>query len=116
MNQNVNWDNCSTILIGKNATTTGHVLMGHGEDDLNCVSQLHKVPRMQHKEGEVLTFSDGTAVIPQVPETYAYIWSEIRGKGGEPFADGFLNEWGVAVATNSCVSTKEAKEDHLCSI
>ena len=111
-NQNVDWDNCSSILVGKNASKTGYVLMAHGEDDLNCISQLHKVPRMQHKEGEVLTFADGTAVIPQVPETYAYIWSEFRSIGGEPFADGFVNEWGVSVATNSCVSTKESKEDH----
>ena len=106
------FDNCSTMIVGKNATTTGHVLMVHGEDDRACISQFHRVPRMQHQEGEVLTFADGNAVIPQVPETYAYMWSEFRAKGGEPFADGHLNEWGVAVYTNSCVSTKEATEEH----
>ena len=106
------FDNCSTILVGRNATTTGYVLMGHGEDDMNCISQVHKVPRMKHAEGEVLTFADGDAVVPQVPQTWAYLWTEHRGPGGEPFADGFLNEWGVAVGTNSCVSTKCAVEPH----
>ena len=106
------YDNCSTILVGKDASATGYVLMGHEEDDLNCISQIHKVPRMTHEEGEVITFDDGNAVVPQVPETYAYIWSELRKPGGEPFADSFLNEWGVGVGTNSCVSTKEAKEEH----
>ncbi len=106
------WDNCSTIIVGKNASATGYVLMAHSEDDMNCVCQNHVVPRMEHKEGEVLTFPDGPAVIPQVPVTWGYTWNEFRCPGGEPFADGFVNEWGVAVASDSCVSTKESKEKH----
>ena len=105
------YDNCSTILVGRNASATGYVLMAHGEDDSGCVSQVHRVPRMQHGEGEVLTFADGAAVIPQVSETWAYLWTEHRGPGGIPFADGFLNEWGVAISSDSCVSTRSASEE-----
>ena len=86
-----NWDNCSTIIVGKNASKTGRVLLGHNEDDMNCVVQTHMVPRMEHKEGEVLTFDDGDAVVPQVPVTWGYMWSELRCPGGEPFADGFVS-------------------------
>lgn len=43
---------CSTIIVGKNATTTGRVLVGHNEDDPGCMVQSHLVPRMQHAEGE----------------------------------------------------------------
>ena len=110
--KNENTDNCSTIIVGKNASKTGRVILAHGEDDINCIVQIHKVPRMSHKEGEVLTFDDGTAVIPQVPETWGYLWSEMRCPGGEAFADGFVNEWGVAVVSDSCVSTKESSEPH----
>ena len=67
--------NCSTMIVGKNASATGRVLIGHNEDDNGSFVQVHKMPRMQHKEGEVLTFADGDAVIPQVGETYAYQWS-----------------------------------------
>ena len=105
-------DNCSTIIVGKNASKTGKVILAHGEDDIDCIVQIHKVERCKHSEGEVLTFADGTAVIPQVPVTYGYIWSEMRCPGGEAFADGFVNEWGVAVVSDSCVSTKESTEPH----
>lgn len=102
-------DNCSTIIIGKNASKTGHVLLAHNEDDIGCISQVHLVPRLQHKESEYLTFADGSAVILQVPETNAYIWTEFRSSlhelGGQPFADSFFNEYGVAVVSDSCLSS-----------
>ena len=88
---------CSTIIVGKNATTTGRVLVGHNEDDPGCMVQSHLVPRMQHAEGETVRFADGTAVIDQVPETCAYYWSEFRSLNGEAFADAFINEYGVSV-------------------
>lgn len=78
---------CSTIIVGKNATTTGRVLVGHNEDDPGCMVQSHLVPRMQHAEGETVRFADGTAVIDQVPETCAYYWSEFRSLNGEAFAE-----------------------------
>ncbi|MEG2191925.1 MAG: C69 family dipeptidase [Oscillospiraceae bacterium] len=99
--------NCSTIIVGKNAAKSGKVILAHNEDDMNSVVQLHRVPRMEHKEGEVLIFDDGDAVIPQVSETYSYYWSEVRSPSGESFADGFVNEWGVAVVSNSCVGSKK---------
>ena len=98
--------NCSTVVIGKNATVTGKVLLGHNEDDNDCVVELHLVPRVKHREGETISFKDADAVIPQVPETYSYYWSEVRCKGGISFADGFVNENGVAVVSNSCRPAK----------
>ena len=100
------FDNCSTIIVGKNASRTGHVLMSHNEDDMNCVVQIHHIPRMSHKEDEVLVFDDADRVIPQVSETLAYTWSEFRSPNGESFADGFMNEYGVAVVSNGCGGSK----------
>ena len=83
MNRNLeSWDNCSTIIVGKNASKTGRVILAHNEDTPNCAAQVHLVPRMQHKAGETLTFADGSAVIPQAEETYGYIWTEFRALGG----------------------------------
>ncbi len=111
-NYNSEKGNCSTVIIGKNASITGKVIMGHNEDDEKCIVQTHLVPRIKHEEGEVIYFADGKAVIPQVSETYAYYWSEVRTVGGISFADCFVNEWGVAVATNSCRPSKDSTGSH----
>lgn len=94
--------NCSTVIIGKDASTTGKVIMGHNEDDTDCVVQTHLVPRIQHQPGKMITFEDGTAIIPQVEETLAYYWSEVKCDGGISFADGYVNECGVAIVSNAC--------------
>jgi dipeptidase len=98
---NMERGNCSTIIIGKDASVTGKVLLGHNEDDTNCVVATHLVPRIKHAEGETIVFDDGSAAIPQVEETYSYYWSEVRCEGGISFADGFINEWGLAVVSNA---------------
>lgn len=116
MNKIMKSDNCSTIIVGKNASKTGHVLVAHNEDDTDCIAQVHVVPRVKHKEGDVITFRDGSAVIPEVEETYAYTWTELRSLkeiGGEPFADSFFNEWGVAVVTDSCVGSKLSPDEKM---
>ena len=98
---------CSTVIFGKNATVTGKVIMGHNEDDTDCYVQTHLVPRIKHEEGEMIIFEDAKAVIPQVPETNAYLWSEVKCEGGISFADCFINEYGVAVASDSCNPSKD---------
>lgn len=102
--------NCSTIVIGKAASQTGYVLVAHNEDDPGCFVQSHLVPRMKHQGGETLTFADGSAVIDQVAETWGYYWSEFRALHGEPFADAFVNEWGVSVVSNGCVGTRGTED------
>ncbi|MBQ6592863.1 MAG: C69 family dipeptidase [Solobacterium sp.] len=105
---------CSTILVGKNASKTGKVIVAHNEDDFVCAVQSHVVPHRTHEEGEFLRFDDGTALVPQVPETLGYYWSEQRCPGGEPFADAYINECGVAVVSNKGFETyfPATDEDH----
>lgn len=100
--------NCSTVIIGKDASVTGNFIVGHNEDDLDCVVQTHVVSRKKHPVGAVLRFDDGKAIIPQVEETYAYYWSEVRCKGGISFADSFVNEWGLVIVTDSCRPSRDA--------
>lgn len=110
MKQTIIDGNCSTLIAGKNASETGYVLVAHGEDTSGVRSQTHLVPRKQHGKDEVVSFADGTAVIPQVPETNAYLWNEARVPGGESFADTFLNEYGVAVYSNNGLGSKIAED------
>ncbi|MCR5372853.1 MAG: C69 family dipeptidase [Solobacterium sp.] len=108
--RHVDRGSCSTVIIGKNASATGRVILGHNEDDEECYVQAHLVPHLKHKEGEMIVFDDGKAVIPQVPETAAYFWTDVKCLGGISFADCFINEYGVAVATDSCRPSKDIYE------
>ena len=100
--------NCSTIIVGKNASKTGKVIVGHNEDDLEVVVLPYMVPRMKHQAGEMIYLEEGRAMIPQVEETYAYYWSEMRASTWKvSFSDSFVNEWGVAVVSDSCNPAKE---------
>ncbi|MCQ2560789.1 MAG: C69 family dipeptidase [Clostridia bacterium] len=102
---------CSTIVIGKAVSETGRVMVGHNEDDDHSIIQMHAVPRIHHEEGETISFADGSAVIPQVPVTWAHYWTEVRHKDGASFGDSYFNEWGVAIVTNSSNPGKQNDED-----
>ena len=94
---------CTTIVAGKNATATGHVILGHNEDDRGDFEVLHGfVPPRAFRDGARLPAERGRAEIPQVKNTLGFYWSEVKGPSGSPsFADVFLNERGVAVVSNN---------------
>ncbi|MGI6626839.1 MAG: C69 family dipeptidase [Bacillota bacterium] len=105
-------EDCSAIIVGKKASATGEVLFGHNEDDRgNNVMVQHRVPRGTHKPGEFLVFEPECAKIPQVPETWAYFWSETRASWKASFSDTFINEWGVAIASDSCSGSREDRPE-----
>jgi len=105
---------CFTIIVGKNASSTKKVIVGHNEDDGNRAVYRHALM-------PAMTWADGTKIpaevypaarapksddIPQVPKTFGYFWSEGRETRlgtnvGMSAADSFLNENGVFVATNN---------------
>ena len=97
--------NCFTILVGKNASTDGSVFVAHNEDDLNDHNfvDLHKVPRIKHKAGEKQVFLFNTDSTDEVEETYAYFWIT----GSKYVEEQYLNEWGVAITSNSSRSKVE---------
>jgi len=92
---------CYTILVGKEATMDGSVIIAHNEDDRGeLLVDWYIVSRLQHSQGEKLRLKNG-ALIDQVEETYSFLWLEMP---GEDFADSYMNEWGVVVASNQCPS------------
>jgi dipeptidase len=84
-------NNCFGIVAGCKATTDGSVLLGHNEDD----------------GGEQMLNIYIAAKNPQ-KGTHKFIWAEFPGM---EVADAFMNEYGVAVASDNCPS-REDKEDY----
>ncbi|MGM0463914.1 MAG: C69 family dipeptidase [Bacteroidota bacterium] len=98
--------NCSTIIVGKEASATGNVLIGHNEDDGGMqVVNFYKISPDDVEAGEAV-MKNG-AVIDLPGQTYGHIWLEMP---GQDFADSFLNENGVLVTSNSCPSKERYGE------
>jgi dipeptidase len=97
---------CTTILIGKDATADGSVMLAHTEDmDQNDSGKLWFKPRGIHAPDT--TFSIPTVVIPQERVTYAY-WGQ---GNSDPVAAkyngavlGGMNEFGVSFGCNFVTS------------
>ena len=101
-------EDCSAVIVGKKASATGEVLLGHNEDDSGSnVMVQYRVPRATHKPDGLVTFEPECAKIPQVSETWGYYWSETRASWKASFSDVFVNEWGVAIASDSCSNSRE---------
>jgi len=101
---------CYSVVVGKGASADGSVIFGHDEQNWGRrVVNLRVVPRMRHGPGEVVRLLRG-GVLPEVGETYSFIWSEIPGM---EFSDTYINEWGVAVASNYCPTREDSYEELL---
>ncbi len=98
---------CFSIVVGKEASADGYVIMGHNEDDgAPQVVNHHKVPRKKYPPGSKVTLRNG-GKLDQVPETWSYIWAEMPGM---LVSDSFVNEWGVAIASDNCPSREDKPE------
>lgn len=96
--------NCYSLAAGKLSTIDGSVLLAHNEDaggDLYV--DWHKVERIKHQPGSTITLEQG-AKLEQVAETYAFLWLQVPGLH---FSDSYLNEWGLAIASNQCLSRED---------
>ena len=99
---------CSTVLVGKKAAVTGEVLLGHNEDNEGrLVVACYRMPRLKHAPGEMITAEEGKAKIPQVTETAAFLLWETIAEWKASYSDDFVNEYGVAVVSDSCWPSKE---------
>lgn len=106
---------CSSIAAGILVTEDGSVLFGHNEDDPKVPTLIRMVPRKFHKRGEQIEMwdielEDGSkGIIPQKKGwTWAYLWSYMPGLR---FSDSYLNEWGVAIASDNCSQSREDQPD-----
>lgn len=88
---------CFMVLVGKNASADGSVLLAHNNDLTGDeVSLIEKHPRMRHPGNATVEFPSGLT-IPQAQETFG--WMVLRIEQG--FAEGdavAINEHQVAIA------------------
>jgi dipeptidase len=97
------------ILVGKDATTDGSVLLAHNNDLTGQEESLiDKRPRQRHAPGEMVTFPSGLE-IPQVSETFA--WMVLRIAEGFKEGDAVaINEYQVAIAGGVALGRDRIKE------
>ena len=84
----INECNCFCVIAGRNTTVDGSVLMAHNEDDSGeMMLNMYASPR---SEGQ-----------------YGFLWAEFP---GTQVVDHFLNEWGVAFASDGCMSREDRSD------
>jgi len=100
-------EGCFSIVVGKDASADGFVIMAHNEDDgPPQVVNHYKIPRMRYPSGKKVKLING-GELEQIEETWAYLWSEMPGM---IFSDSYVNEWGVCIASDNCPSREDQAE------
>lgn len=100
---------CYAVIVGREASADGSVLVGHNEQNGGRrILNFRRIPRRNFSEGAVVQLRRGGR-LEQVPETWSFLWSE---NPGLEFSDAYVNEWGVAIASDSC-RTREDDYDAL---
>jgi dipeptidase len=88
---------CTMILVGKNATADGSVLLAHNNDlPGNIASMIQIVPGQLHPDDQMIEFKNGLQ-IPQAKETYRLLMMNCYYGFTEGDAKA-INEYQVAVA------------------
>ncbi|MBR3100735.1 MAG: C69 family dipeptidase [Muribaculaceae bacterium] len=80
--------NCFCVIAGRNTTVDGSVMLAHNEDD----------------SGEMML---NMYAVPRLNGNNAYLWGEFPGTND---CDHFLNEWGVAIASDGCPSREDCED------
>ena len=102
-----NYFNCYTVVAGKMATVDGSVMVAHNEDDGgDQLLNWYIVPPLDHLESDEITTLENTT-ISQVKETNGYLWLELPGMR---FSDSYLNDQGVVIVSDQCISREDNPE------
>jgi dipeptidase len=97
-------EGCFSIVVGKDASEDGYVIMAHNEDDtIPQIVNHYKIPRRKYAAGEKVRLRNGGR-LDQVEQTWSYMWSEMPGM---LFSDSYINEWGVSITSDNCPSRED---------
>lgn len=95
---------CFSILVGRDASTDGAVLMAHNEDDGGTqVVNYYKVPGKKHAPGDSITLANGGR-LEQAAVTFGYLWLNLPHM---KVSDGYINEHSVSIASDGCPSRED---------
>lgn len=97
--------NCFTVVVGKDASADGSVILAHNEDDSGeQFLNYYTVSGKDRANGEFMKLKrGGNWEYPS--RTAKFFWMELPKM---EVSDSFLNEYGVAVTSDGCPS----REDH----
>ncbi len=105
--QSAEWMNCFAVVAGKACTADGSVIFAHNEDSGSDRIVNHwKIPALEHQDIESQRLVGGGSV-SFAAQTAGSIWVQMPGL---QYSDTYLNEWGVAVASNGCQSKEDKPE------
>lgn len=95
---------CYSVLVGKKASKDSSVILAHNEDTGgDRVVNYFKVPNIHHKGNDQITFMYG-GKLEQTGTTNAYLWINLP---GAKVCDSYVNEYGVAIASDGCPSREK---------
>jgi dipeptidase len=99
---------CFTILVGKKASADGSVLLAHNEDDSGrLLVNIRKEPAQDRRRGgEPFVLKSGVTM-PVNAASAGLLWLEIP---EADFADSYVNEHGVAITSDACISREDKGE------
>ena len=107
---------CMTILVGKNASATGEVLVAHNEDAPGRYTmQTHLVSKLRRHQGTSVKFEPSLAEL-ELPQTRTNLfWNEAKTYNplnpAPSFCDLFVNGSGVVICSNNCADSREDSPD-----
>ena len=98
-------DNCYTVIVGRDASENGSVLLAHNEDDRGkpVFVDMHRIAAAFHSLQDRVVLKSG-ATISQVKKTNGFLWIQLA---GYEFGDSYFNENGVSIASNACPSREK---------
>jgi dipeptidase len=92
---------CFTVLVGKNASADGSVLVAHNEDDRgDIIVNLRKVKARDYGAPQKVDLGRG-AFYETDGRSNGFLWIEAT---TQEFADSFINDHGVLITSDSCPS------------
>ncbi len=95
---------CYAIIVGKDASFDGSVLLAHNEDDFGSqILNMYKVPGQKHNPGDSVIFKNGGR-IEQISKTNGFIWIQLPKM---EVSDAFITENGIVVASDGCPSREK---------
>jgi dipeptidase len=98
---------CFTVLVGRDASADGSVLVAHNEDDRgDIVVNLRKIAPRDYGAPRKVDVGRG-AVHEAGGRTAGFLWIEAT---TQEFADSFVNEHGVLITSDSCPSRVTAED------
>lgn len=97
---------CFSIVVGRNASADGSVIVAHNEDTGTQLVNYYKVPPMDHQPGEEIAFETGARAL-QAKHTLGYLWINLPVCD---VCDTYINESGVFVGSDGCPSREDKPE------